>query len=233
MARPMLMQRFARWHIWLGWIVGLPVLMWTVTGLFMVARPIEQVRGNHLRVAAKEEALPAGSEIVLAIPQGKPVRSITTAMGGGKVITRLDYADGSLARFGEDGAQMPPLDEPAARALVAAEIVGGDKVVSAVLFPADRVPFDFREAMPVWQVVLEGGTHVYVGQHSGKIEALRTRWWRWFDFMWGLHILDPQTREDTSHPLLIGAAALSVIGALLGCVLLFRRRRASVAARGT
>jgi hypothetical protein len=98
--------------------------------------------------------------------------------------------------------------------------------VTATLFPADQVPFDFRQSMPVWQLVLTDGTHVYVGQQSGRIEAVRTRWWRAFDFMWGLHILDPQTREDTSHPLLILAAALSVIGALLGCVLLFRRRRA-------
>ncbi len=229
----MLMQRFARWHIWLGWVVGLPVLMWTVTGLFMVARPINEVRGAHLKVAAKEEALPAGSKIVLAIPQGKPVRAITTAMERGKVTTRLDYADGSLARFGEDGAELPPLDEAAARALVAAQIVGGDQVQSAAMFPASKVPFDFRQPMPVWQLVLEDGTRVYVGQHSGRIEAVRTRWWRAFDFMWGLHILDPQAREDTSHPLLILLAALSTIGALLGCVLLFRRRRASVVPKGS
>jgi hypothetical protein len=233
MARPMLMQRLARWHIWLGWVVGLPVLMWTVTGLFMVARPIEEVRGNHLRIAAKEAALPAGSEIVLAIPPGKPVRAITTAMAGGKVITRLDYADGSLARFGEDGAELPPLDEAAARALVAAEIVGGDKVASARPYSANQAPREFSSQMPVWQLVLTDGTHVYVGQHSGKIEAVRTRWWRAFDFMWGLHILDPQAREDTSHPLLIGFAALSVLGALLGCVLLFRRRRASAVPKGS
>lgn len=223
----MLMRRFARWHIWLGWIVGLPVLMWTVTGLFMVARPIEEVRGNHLRVDAKDEALPAGSEIALLVPQGKPVRSITTAMDGGKVVTRLDYADGSLGRFGEDGAELAPLDEHAARALVAAEIVGGDRVASATLYPTNQAPLEFRKPLPAWRVELDDGTHVYVGQHSGRIEAVQTRWWRAFDFMWGLHILDPQTREDTSHPLLIAAAALSVLGALFGCVLLFRRRRAA------
>ena len=38
MARNRLMLRFARWHIWLGWVVALPVLMWLVTGLVMVAR---------------------------------------------------------------------------------------------------------------------------------------------------------------------------------------------------
>lgn len=190
MANPKMMLRFARWHIWLGWVIGLPVLMWTVTGLFMVARPIDQVRGNHLRVEAKEEALPAGSEIAVMVPQDKPVKAVLAAMEDGKVVTRLEYADGSLVRFAEDGTRLPPLNEQAARDLVKARIVGG------------------------------------VGQNNGQIEAVRTQWWRTFDFMWGLHILDPQTREDTSHPLLIIAAALSVIGALLGCILLFRRRKA-------
>jgi hypothetical protein len=227
MARRTLMQQLARWHIWLGWIVGLPILMWTVTGLFMVARPIEEVRGTHLQGEAKQEALPAGSEIAFSVPPGKSVRSISTAMEQGKVITRFEYGDGSLARFGEDGAELPLLDAAAAKALVAQQVAGGDKAVTATLFAKDKVPFDFRRKVPVWQVALEDGTHVYVGQESGKIEAVRTRWWRMFDFMWGLHILDPSTREDTSHPVLILAAALSVIGALMGCVLLLRRRKAA------
>ena len=37
-----------RWHMWLGWLVGLPMLFWTVSGLVMVARPIEEVRGETL-----------------------------------------------------------------------------------------------------------------------------------------------------------------------------------------
>jgi hypothetical protein len=82
--------------------------------------------------------------------------------------------------------------------------------------------------MPVWQVTLADGTNVYVGIDSGQIEAVRTRWWRFYDFMWGIHIMDLQTREDTHHPILITFAALSTIGAILGCILMFRRRKARV-----
>ena len=60
MARGQWMRRYARWHIWLGWVVGLPVLMWTVTGLFMVARPIDEVRG--MPGAAKGAAWIADAE---------------------------------------------------------------------------------------------------------------------------------------------------------------------------
>lgn len=98
-------------------------------------------------------------------------------------------------------------------------------------FDAENVPFDFRRPMPVWQVALEDGTHVYVGTETGRIEAVRTEWWRTFDFVWGLHIMDLETREDTSHPILILFAFLSVIGALLGCMLMFRRRKARVVAK--
>ena len=43
--------------------------------------------------------------------------------------------------------------------------------------------------------------------------------------MWGLHIMDLQTREDTSHPILIGSAAIALLGSILGFVMLFTRRR--------
>ena len=126
---------------------------------------------------------------------------------------------------------MGPLSEVEARLIVAEGIEGGDRVASTARFEADSVPLDFRRPMPVWQVALEDGTHIYVGTETGRIEAVRTKWWRTFDFMWGLHIMDLQTREDTHHPILILFAVLSVIGALLGCILLFRRRKPRTVAR--
>ena len=37
-----------RYHIWLGWIIGLPMLFWTLSGVIMVWKPIEEVRGTDL-----------------------------------------------------------------------------------------------------------------------------------------------------------------------------------------
>ena len=231
MPRPMI-QRFAKWHIWLGWLVGVPILMWTVTGLVMVAKPIDEVRGGHLRKDIPQQPLPPGTTIAVALPDdpAKPVKSVSTAMQSGRAITTISYQDGSLERIGADGSVLAPLSELEARLLVAEQIVGGDKVVVSTAFDAADVPFDFRRPIDAWQIVLEDGAHIYVGQHTGQIEAVRTRWWRVFDFMWGLHIMDLQTREDTSHPILILFAVLGVVGSLLGCVLMFRRRKARVKA---
>ncbi|QYJ06430.1 PepSY domain-containing protein [Qipengyuania flava] len=224
------MRLLARWHIWLAWLIGVPILMWTLTGLLMVAKPIEEVRGNHLRKDVAERALPADTQIAVSLPADstRPVRSVTTQVERGETITRIAYMDGTSARFRPDGSEMGSLSELEARLIVAEAIVGGDAVVSTQRFEADAVPFDFRRAMPVWQVVLEDGTNVYVGTETARIEAVRTRWWRAFDFAWGLHIMDLKTREDTSHPILILFALLSAIGALIGCILMFRRRKARV-----
>lgn len=222
------MSRFARWHIWLGWLVGVPILMWTLTGLVMVARPVEQVRGEHLRVAQDAEVLPAGIRMpgLSTKDDGPAVEELRVSMQNGRAVTVVRFADGRRARFDAfDGSYLGPVGAGEARRIVSESVIGGDEVIAIEAYSSDRVPFDFRRAMPIWQVSLEGGTHVYVSRETGQIEAIRTRWWRLFDFMWGLHIMDLQTREDTSHPTLILFAALGVIGSSLGCALMFRRRR--------
>ncbi len=232
MAQQQWMRNFARWHIWLGWLVGVPIVMWMATGLFMVSRPIEEVRGNHLRKEMPEQALPSDTNIAVTLPQegAKPVRSVITTMVGGRPVTSFTYMDGSVERFAADGSRIKPVGEIAARMIVAQQIEGGDTIVSATPFDADKVPFDFRREEPVWQIVLDNGAHIYVNRETGEIAAVRTRWWRIFDFMWGLHIMDLQTREDSSHPILILFATLGLIGSVLGCILMFRRRRNRVRA---
>ena len=227
MATKPLMQTLAKWHIWLGWLVGVPIAMWLATGLFMVSRPIEEVRGEHLRITSEAEPLVIeDSALADADAQLKEMR---VTMQDGRAVAVLTTLDGVTTRVDmASGAPIAPVTAAGARAIVARQIVGGEAVSSVTLFAADTVPFDFRRPMAVWQVALEDGTNVYVGRETGEVEAVRTRWWRWFDFAWGLHIMDISEREDTSHPILILFAALGLTGALIGCVLMFRRRKARV-----
>lgn len=222
------MRRFARWHIWLGWLTGVPLLLWCLSGLVMVARPIEEVRGADLRRDLAPAALPAGADIAIRLPTNttaQPVTAVSTRVESGRVITRLTYADESVERFDTGGRKLGPFSDVEARQLVAKAIVGGDKIADVRLTAADKPPLDFRQPIAAWQVTLADGTHVYVGRDSGEIAAVRTRWWRIYDVFWGLHIMDLQTREDSHHPILIVFAALALLGTALGLTLLFRRRK--------
>ncbi len=234
MALQKFMQKFAKWHIWLGWLVGFPVLMWTVTGLVMVITPIEEVRGTHLRIDSGTQILPADLALVPDVgPEGEVV-SVLQKMDHGEPIAIFTMSDGSQRRVSlETMSMQEPIDREAALAIVARDIVNGEAAVGAQYFAADESPFDFRRPVPSWQVALDDGTHVYVDAQTAEIAAVRTRWWRVFDFMWGLHIMDLQTRElDQQSPFnyftLVTFAILGVAGSLLGCVLMFRRRKARV-----
>ena len=224
MARQPLMRRFAQWHIWLGWLVGVPIVMWVASGLFMVIKPVEQVRGEHLRnPQAQIPLVIEGSEIAT---QDAALKEMRVVMHDGRAIAILIGLDGVTSRVDlKNGAPLPAIDAAGAREIAAREIVGGTSVRAVTFYAAQDVPFDFRRPMPVWQIALDDGTHVYVGRDTGQIEAVRTRWWRWFDFAWGVHIMDLSERSDTSHPTLISFATLSLLGAALGCILMFRRRK--------
>ncbi len=216
MARQRWMRRFARWHIWIGWLVAVPVLLWMVSGIVMVARPIEEVRGETLRIKGKPQAIPGS--------QG--ISQVRTFVQRGKVVTLVSRVDGSVGRYDAGHRPLPPLDAIEARAAVAAAIRGGDRVKAVRAFDAKSPPLDLRKPVASWQVELVDGTHVYVNRDTGEIEAVRTRWWRFYDVMWGLHIMDLQTREDSHNPFVIVFGAFALIGTLIGSVLLFRRRQA-------
>jgi hypothetical protein len=222
-------RQLFRYHVWLGWLVGIPLLLWTVSGLVMVARPIDEVRGSDLKVQPEVQALPAGFSPVLPFlaADEAPVRDYRLAMRDGRAVARVGYADDQQALFdATTGAQLSPIGEAEARRIVRAQIrtARADKAIAgATLFAASAVPLDFRKAMPAWQVRLADGTHVYVGRDTGEIEAVRTRFWRFYDVMWGVHIMDLQDREETHHPILIVFAAISALAVLLAVLLMIAR----------
>lgn len=217
------MKRLARWHVWLGWLVAVPILLWTFTGLWMVARPIDEVRGTHLR--AEPAALAVEAEPVLPKLDGRTVARLELAPRIDRTVWIVRFADGDArAADPATGALLPRIDASIARAIADAALVAPGEVTAVRAFAANAAPIDLRRERPSWQVVYAEGLYVYVDALTGELLAVRSAQWRWFDLMWGLHIMDVQTREDTSHPLLIGFAALAFIGSVFGTVLLFRRR---------
>lgn len=218
------MQRFAKWHIWLGWLVGVPILMWTITGLVMVVRPIEEVRGEHLQAQAQPIDT---SELIFPAGRLGPVLDATLADQPNGPVWIVTEPDGGRYRYSaRTGSVVQPVIAKEAQLIAEATYTGDAELETIAYYPADLSPTDLRAPFPAWQAHFADGTNIYIRAATGEVIATRTGWWRLYDFMWGLHIMDLEAREDTSHPILILFAALGVTGSLLGCILLFRRRKA-------
>jgi uncharacterized iron-regulated membrane protein len=218
--------RLRRWHLCLGWIVGLPMLFWVVSGLVMIARPIEEVRGSDLLKSAPPLQLRsapvapqlAGAVASMTLEQraAGPRWVVQTGDGAARL------ADPVTARW------LPALTAQDAAREVMARYSGRSTVAAVKPVDPAKPPMDFRRPVAAWQVRMADGTHFYVEAASGRIAATRTRSWRVYDWMWGLHIMDLKTREDTHNPLVIGFGVIALVTTVLALALLpltLRRRR--------
>jgi hypothetical protein len=216
-----------RWHIWLGWIIAIPFVLWTVSGLVMVAKPIEEVRGEGL--LGEAPGLPFGLVPVPPAIGPRPVSGLKLEQRTEGPRWIVSYADGaSRLADAATGRLLPPLGAPEAARAVEARYAGTAKVSGVNRIWGDKPPIDLRRPIDAWRVTMSDGTRFYVHAATGEILAKRTGWWRIYDFMWGLHIMDLQTREDAHNPLLIGFAIVSLVTTLLAIALLpmtIRRRR--------
>lgn len=210
-----------RIHVWLGWLIGVPLLFWTVSGFWMVARPIEEVRGAHLK--AEPPALNLASKPVfpaLPVDHGPPLSVRLEQQWQGPVWIATFPHGHEMRATVTDGKWLPAVTEAEARTIAQRWYKPKAAIVAARHSPATAPPLDLRKARPAWGLTFADGTHVYVDADTGSLLAIRSRQWRAFDWMWGLHIMDLESREETSHPLLILFAALAIIGTLFGLILL-------------
>src|SRR6186713_203428 len=142
MAGQRVMRRFARWHIWLGWLVGFPILMWTATGLFMVARPIEEVHGDHLR-APPTAIDPAALRFPTTI--GEPIHEARLVAQPNGPVWIVTAADGARWRYlARTGIAAPPVVEAEARRIAAAVYAGEAQLAGTAYFPAGEAPVEAR-----------------------------------------------------------------------------------------
>ncbi|WP_265564288.1 PepSY domain-containing protein [Sphingomicrobium arenosum] len=208
-----------RWHLWTGWLVGVPILFWTLSGFFMVLKPIEEVRGSHLlkgedavRLAAAPR-LPEGIEAV-------PLSGISLEPRARGPVWVIPLSGMVRVADPMSGDWLQPWNAAEAVAEVEARHVGGFELANVTLTDAQDPPLDWRRPTAAWAVEDKDGTRFYVEQATGRIGAVRTGWWRAFDFMWGLHIMDLQTREDINNNWLRIFAALATLATLMALVLL-------------
>lgn len=216
-----------RYHIWLGWLIGVPMLFWTLSGVVMVWKPIEEVRGAALL------ADPAPFELATApiAPrvEGRGLKSLTIEPRAAGPRWVLRFADGG-SRLADPASGRLLTGYSAADAVheVMARYKGTARIVSVNRTDPRKPPLDLRREMTAWAVTMSDGTHFYVDASNGEIVARRTRFWRFYDWMWGLHIMDLQTREDTHNPWIIGFGIATLVTTILAIVLLpmtTRRRK--------
>ena len=211
--------KLRRWHTWLGWIVGLPVLFWVVSGLVMVWKPIEEVRGGHL--VHDMQPIRLAAPLIPPAVQGVPITALGLEQRAAGPRWVIMLPDGSHRQADPaNGALLPPVSATEAMREVTARYKGTAKVASVERTDPRHPPLELRKPIAAWRVAMDDGSHFYVDAGSGAIVAKRTGWWRFYDFMWALHIWDFSNRDDAHNPVTLTLGFASLAMALMALVLL-------------
>jgi hypothetical protein len=194
----------------------------------MVVKPIEEVRGEHLIAAPKP--ISVMGPLVAPQVEGRQVIAVTLEHRADGPRWEIDFVGGE-SRLADPatGRLLPRLGAADASKELMARYQGAAKVAQVTRVDENSPPLELRRAMNGWRVRMDDDTHFYIDGGSGEIVARRTSWWRIYDFMWGLHIMDLQGREDTNNPWVVSFAMLSLGMVLLAFALLpmtIRRRKA-------
>jgi hypothetical protein len=107
---------------------------------------------------------------------------------------------------------------------------GDEKLVKVALI--HEVPGEIRSRKPpLWRADFDGWNKptLYLSAQTGELLSKRHELWRVFDFVWMLHIMDYDTRDNVNNTLLRvftwGAVAMALSGAWLLFYSFPRRRR--------
>lgn len=233
-------------HRWLGLIVSLQLLAWSVGGFMFSVLDIENVRGELDQTSTDWPALrldrvrlTAGEASAAAEVAGidsASVREIRLRERFARTVFEFFDLEGQPigAVDASTGEFMARVSENEAKAAATADFTHHSPVVSITLLEGDP-PSEFRGGpMPVYQVILDHpkNPHLYISPITGEVLKRRNRVWRLFDFFWMLHTMDYRNRDDFNHWLLTTMSLFAVFTSASGLVLWWwrlPRKRNSIA----
>ncbi len=212
-------------HKYLGWVLLLQLLCWFGSGLVMTILPITEVRGEHLRKAFLS---PDWSQAVspASLAQQHPKHQLKLSQQGSTPVYQFSADHEQLYYSALTAEALAPLTEARVKQLAQLQYQGQGDIKQIQLL--QQAPFEVRHLMaPLWLVQFadDEGSSFYLEEYTGRILSVRTNNWRIFDFVWMLHIMDYQDREDFNHPLLIIFSATALFFTLTGALLLPWRRK--------
>jgi uncharacterized iron-regulated membrane protein len=213
-------------HRWLGLLIAIQVFFWVAGGLVMSALQLDAVRGEHVMakrvpVALAPHVRHVSVEEILRSHGATGVGSVTLTMLLDQPVYRLESPAGTKLLDAATGQPLSPISEATARALALADYAGPGAIAAVTWVEVEALEYRGRD-LPLWSVRFddERDTTLYISPDTGQVVARRNDLWRAFDFVWMLHIMDYEGREDFNHPLLIVTAATALLFVITGLFML-------------
>jgi uncharacterized iron-regulated membrane protein len=230
-----------RLHRYMGVILGIQFFFWTVGGLYFSWSNMDEIHGDF----QKAHILPLSVKMNLTNPQTiiqkikqkdtinfildirliqilqKPVYQIIYSKqpNGAK---KIQLADAQTAEL------RPVISEREAIEIAQNNFSDKAKVKKIEYLTSTDSHHEYREQpLPAFAVTFEhhSNTTVYVASEFGTVQRFRNDKWRIFDFLWMMHTMDYQSRDNLSNWLLRAFSIFGLLTILSGFALFWVSRK--------
>ena len=206
-------------HKYLSILISIQLLLWTISGIYFAFNQIELVRGEQYRLPQVFSIDLSKINLVL-----DSVKSIQVARRFGEEILIVRKEAGT-EYLNLEGVALEKLSREEAKSIVSSVTSLMPLAVEEINDPEPGSEYRGRN-LPLFKVVTQDQKNdelnVYVDAISGQVVAIRSEQWRLWDLMWGLHIMDWETRDEINNWLLKLFSVLALISSLTGVFIFFR-----------
>ena len=206
-------------HKYLSILISIQLLLWTISGIYFAFNQIELVRGEQYRLPQVFSIDLSKINLVL-----DSVKSIQVARRFGEEILIVRKEAGT-EYLNLEGVALEKLSREEAKSIVSSVTSLTPLAVEEINDPEPGSEYRGRN-LPLFKVVTQDQENdeinVYVDAISGQVVAIRSQQWRLWDLMWGLHIMDWETRDEINNWLLKLFSVLALISSLTGVFIFFR-----------
>ena len=230
-------RKIRKTHRWLGLILGIQFLFWTVGGLYFSWSDMDEVHGDH----QKAHVHPLTVDLTLANPTSiiqqikqkdtlNFILDVRLVQILNKPVYQIFYAQqhdrGKKVQLAnaETGELRAALTEKEAIEVAKGAFSDTAKVKLVEYLSNTNGHHEYREQpLPAYAVTFEhpSSTTVYVSSQQGTVQKFRNNKWRIFDFLWMMHTMDYQTRDNLSNWLLRAFSIFGLFTILTGFTLFF------------
>ncbi|MBT8302781.1 MAG: PepSY domain-containing protein [Maribacter sp.] len=209
-----LIYRARKWHRYLGLILGIQFLLWTLGGLYFSWTNIDEIRGDNLKnekpnlVFEQDLVSPAlflnhhltSTDSLLSLKLvavlKEPFYEMVFNSKGKEKVKLINALNGKMRL---------PLNKEDAIAIAKEKLKVEANVAKVELLTETNSHHEYRERpLPAFAITFKApaSTTVYVSQDYGNVQTFRNSKWRIFDFLWMMHTMDYQERDDFNNWLL-------------------------------
>lgn len=232
-------------HRYLRVFIGVQFLLWALGGLFFSWTNIKEIRGENLRkekgnldVSSNFASPKIAIDEILKTRNDSEITKIQVVEVLGESFYEINYREGKKAKIVlanvANGEIRPPVSKDEARKIAAESLNAPQNIKQVDYLTEENVGahHEYRErTLPAWAITFENDLTVYLSAENGQIGTLRTNKWRVYDFLWMLHTMGFEDRDNINNYLLRAFSLLGMMTILSGFTLFFvsskffRRRR--------